>query len=284
MSSFAFVILHYGSAAITQSAIDSIRTLPKDDHSVKIIVVDNASPNATGMVIFENNQADSDFFYLKNDENLGFAKGNNVGFNYAKYQLKSDFIILMNNDVEIESEDFYSQVEKNYIEKKFAVLGPGIYTLCGKMQNPLRHKMLKGFRLWLTCLYVKLDICFTWLCLVPLLFKVIPLKNRKINFEKETALDDVELHGSFLIFSREYISRFDGLEPRTFMYCEEEILFARCVASGLISRYDPHLRVCHKEASTDKNDLQDFRKRRLFRLRSCLSSLKLYKKVLRELF
>ena len=44
---------------------------------------------------------------------MGFARGNNVGFAYAKEELNSDFIILCNSDTEVLEENFCSEIEKN---------------------------------------------------------------------------------------------------------------------------------------------------------------------------
>ena len=50
--------------------------------------------------------------FIESGENLGFAKGNNIGFHYAKYELHSDIIILANNDLIFEQVDFMDQIEK----------------------------------------------------------------------------------------------------------------------------------------------------------------------------
>ena len=93
---YAFVVLHYGDAAVTMEAIESIRSLERGEHKVSVIVVDNASPNGTGEQVKKQIESLPDFYYIHNEENLGFARGNNVGFKYAKNELKADFIVLMN--------------------------------------------------------------------------------------------------------------------------------------------------------------------------------------------
>lgn len=41
-----------------------------------------------------------------NHENAGFARGNNVAYQFAKEKYKPDFMVIMNNDIEIETEEF----------------------------------------------------------------------------------------------------------------------------------------------------------------------------------
>ena len=56
---------------------------------------------------------------LINDENLGFAKGNNVAYQYSKLKYNPDFIVTMNNDVEIETNNFEEKLVKYMSEKNF---------------------------------------------------------------------------------------------------------------------------------------------------------------------
>ena len=166
---YAFVILHYGDAAVTMEAIASMRSLERGGRKVSVIVVDNASPNGTGEQVKKQIESLPDFYYIHNEENLGFARGNNVGFKYAKNELKADFIVLMNNDAVIESAEFFALVEQDYSSEKFAVLGPSIRTPVGKEQNPLRLKMLRGFRLKLTVAYLWVDLLASFLFISPMI-------------------------------------------------------------------------------------------------------------------
>lgn len=274
---FAFVILHYGSAEVTQQAIDSVESLSvSKDNDIRIVVVDNASPGGTGDVVHDRLKSLQHCYFLSSKENLGFARGNNLGFAFAKNELKADFIILMNNDAVVESPNFCELVAEDFAKEHFAVLGPYIHTPNGKSQNPLRKKLLKGFRLKLTQVYLWLDLVLTWLCIAPALSMFFACRLSAKTERNLIAMNDVELHGSFLIFSPLYIQKFDGLDDRTFMYCEEEFLFARCVANGLKSRYNPAIKILHNESEGSQYGIGYIRKRRLFRIKGCLKSLKIY--------
>ena len=277
---YAFVILHYGDVSVTMEAIESIRSLDKDGRKVSVIVVDNASPNGTGGLVQKLIESLPDFYYIHNEENLGFARGNNVGFKYAKSVLNADFIILMNNDVVIESAGFFALIEQDYSDEKFAVLGPCIRTPVGKEQNPLRLKMLRGFRLKLTVAYLWMDLLASYFLISPLLSYLLKKIPRKIEKRECYAMNNVELHGSFLIFSPEYIEKFDGLDDRTFMYCEEEFLFARCMINNLKTRFNPAICVLHNEVENRKASILQQRKKRLFRIKNCIKSLCVYRRML----
>ena len=277
MIHYAFVILHYGDASVTMEAIESTRSLNKGERKVSVIVVDNASPNGTGVLVKKQIESLPDFYYIHNEENLGCAKGNNVGFQYAKNELKADFIILMNNDAVIESADFFALVEQDYSSEKFAVLGPNIHTPAGYAQNPLRLKMLNGFRLKLTVAYLWLDLLASFLFISPMISCLLKKFPRKQTKRELSAMNNVEVHGSFLIFSPEYIGKFDGLDDRTFMYCEEEFLFARCMFNNLKMRFNPVIRIFHNEVENRKASIPQQRKKRLFRVKNCINSLRAYR-------
>ena len=280
---YAFVILHYGDATVTMEAIESIRSLDRDGRNVSVIVVDNASPNGTGERVKKQIETLPDFYYIHNEKNLGFARGNNVGFLFAKKELHADFIVLMNNDAVIESSNFLELVTRDYETENFAVLGPSIRTPSGKQQNPLRKKLLKGLRLNLTMAYLYVDLLLTFLVVSPVISKFFCwIIFRQVSSNKNTPLNNVELHGSFLIFSPVYIDKFDGLDERTFLYCEEEFLFARCHFNKLKTRFNPQIRIVHNEMENSKSSFLKMRKKRLFRVRNCLKSLFIYRKTLKK--
>lgn len=87
----AVVIPNLNGEAYLQSAIDS---LLKQDCSLDIIVVDNASSDRSIAILEEYGDA---IRLLKNTQNLGFAGGVNVGISYA-IEHNFDAIALFNND------------------------------------------------------------------------------------------------------------------------------------------------------------------------------------------
>ena len=84
MYTFSFVILHYISITDTIECIESIL---KNINYLKyyIIVVDNGSKNNSGNILKEKYKNNSNVKVILNENNLGFARGNNVGYKLAKY-------------------------------------------------------------------------------------------------------------------------------------------------------------------------------------------------------
>ena len=109
---FCYIILHYKVYDETVSCVKSIQE--SNCNQKKIIIIDNFSNNGTGEQLQEFYKDDEEIDVLINDKNLGFARGNNVAYQYSKFKYKPDFIVIMNNDVEIETNNFEEKVSEIY--------------------------------------------------------------------------------------------------------------------------------------------------------------------------
>lgn len=249
----AFVILHYMTSEDTKEAVNSIRQTVDDENHV-IVIVDNASPNGSGRLLEETYQNDSKIKVVLNDENLGFARGNNVGFRVAKNQYNADFIVLMNNDINILSEKIGSKIKNIYTRTHFAVLGPLILSGDGRYDsNPAgkRYRTIEEVQKSITLYESRLK----WLKsgLWPIRQKIAALKFKKAEKAPKTDClqeqENVRLHGSFWVFSPLYIQKYDGIDDTTFMYMEEDILQYRMLKAGMKMLYSPQIVVFHKEGA-----------------------------------
>ena len=138
---FAYLILHYKNADITEQCIDTLLSHGDDSH---IIVVDNASDNGSYERLTSRYDSNENIHFLHNEKNLGYAAGNNVGFRYGKDVLKADWIVLLNNDVTIEQTDFKEVILKEYKNNPFYIAGPDIVTPEGDNQNPFRTECMNA--------------------------------------------------------------------------------------------------------------------------------------------
>ena len=122
----AFVILHYRAADMTRKCVERIKALEGDK---KIVIVDNASPNGAGQELLDEYTEDSEIKVILNPENSGFAKGNNMGVRWVQKNVPAEFVVVLNNDVEILQKDFCPKVEAIYRRHSFDVLGPDIISV-----------------------------------------------------------------------------------------------------------------------------------------------------------
>ena len=276
MIKYVFVILHYLTVEDTKECVQSIIELCKED-DYHIVIVDNASPNQTGKQLKTLYTGNDRITVILNKENLGFARGNNVGFMCAKKRFKAEYIIMINNDTVIVQKDFCKNIEECYRDTGFAVMGPMILSADGKfVSNPINENNLDKNEVEKRIKFVKKRL-FIFKCHLSRLVQMCN-KFRNANSDRDAARHlvqkkNVRLHGSCLIFSSRYIEKFNGLDDRTFMYEEERFLQKRLQDNHLVSVYNPKTVIYHKEGSSTENSQKSGRKKQLFYLSNDLKSL-----------
>ncbi len=251
-----FVILHYQAYEMTLKCVDSIKK-NMGGTNYKIIIVDNCSPNNSGDKLYKKFQNSDETIVILNEENLGFARGNNVGFLYAKSVEKADFICCINNDTLILQKDFYARVVEEYENTEFAVMAPLVYLKYNIVQN-FNDKMYsieyyqKEYNKWLEASSFldfsnNLDYKARLFLKLGIIGKYIKSMKQFITRFKKNRVENTVLHGCFLIFSKKYINLFDGFDERTFMFREEELLYLRLKKFNLLSVYNPKIKIKHLE-------------------------------------
>lgn len=276
-----FVILHYLAIDETYKSVDSIEK-KIDTDMYKIVIVDNASPDKSGALLKEHYKNDDHVEVLLNQENLGFARGNNVGFRCAEKTWNPSYIVLMNNDVYLLDDDFLEKVEKEYKRSQFAVLGPMVLSADGRCDiNPIRTNAMSKQEVEhdIQAYKIKSVVYKYHLEKIKNIYrKIKPLKKKK---KKEfiKRYEYVQLHGCFMLFSRKYIEKFNGLDDRTFLYREEAILMKHLTENGLNSVYLPDIHVFHREDASTDDMIKENRKKEMFEIKNHLQSLKVLKEV-----
>ena len=253
-----------------------------DYEDYNIVVVDNGSPNNSMELLQKKYGQHNKVFLIKNNENLGFAKGNNLGFKYAKEELHADFIILINNDTLIEQSDFISLIINKYSNVKFHILGPDILsTQDGLHQNPQRKRGFDESEIRREVLKLRAKIILNLLGIEELVLKVFRfIKNStkqnsnsiNVNNDWNREQEDVLLHGSCLIFSPLYVQKYKGLYDNTFMYMEEDILFYISEKENLKILYYPEVQILHKEDSSTNALYKKGSKKRMFVYKNVIKS------------
>lgn len=260
---FVFIILHYLAEDMTKECVKYIQN-HLDMNRIRIIIVDNASSNGSGARLKQFYKDNKYCDVILNDENMGFARGNNVGYTYAKEKYDPDFMIIMNNDVLIDDKTFLDKIDTVYQENNFYILGPDIISKRNnKHQNPARkenvtkeqvvkeieslEKALKN-----PFIYYIINKIKSTIRIRTRLKKVFGKTDNNMYLKK---MYNPVLHGACYIFSRRYLElEKEAFDSRTFLYHEEEILHYNCIKKNYSMIYDPILRVNHLEdVSTDES-------------------------------
>lgn len=282
VSMFAYLILHYKNADITEQCIESLLANDMDDSC--IIVVDNASDNGSYeklVDIYDNNEL---IRFIHNDRNLGYAAGNNIGFRYAKDVLNADWIVLLNNDVTIEQHDFRKVLISEYMNKPFYIAGPDIVTPEGDNQNPFRMECMNEKVIHKNLIHDYIVLALMKIRLQQLLKKLLHYDGSIFKPNDVGTIYDFKgvVHGSCIIFSPDYVKEFDGLYNDTFLYCEEEILCYILNKLGYQYAYLKSVRVTHRHSVTMKRQIRDEDKRKMIEISNRIVSYKKFLKIAKD--
>ncbi|MDR3543885.1 MAG: glycosyltransferase [Desulfosporosinus sp.] len=263
MQKIVFVILHYLAIEETVNCFNSILS-NVDYGNHNIIVVNNGSKTQEDSARLKQLCNGAEIAeYIELATNIGFSKGNNAGFELAKRKYNADFIVLLNNDTLINQPDFCQVICKKYEQHHFAALGPKVICKDGSTDsNPQTAGEYILYKQVLAGIIITIKYLLTFLNLV---FDVHS-KNGAVHECKLQTSGDVKeckLHGCCLIFSKLYIDKFNGLNPDTFLYLEEDILYVRLRNNNLLPLFTPELEIYHEEdAATDMVVTSPIKKRR----------------------
>ena len=255
-----FLILHYKVIAETIKCVESIKkNIPLD--LCEIVIVDNGSLNNTGekLANLYKNEKNIKIIILK--RNLGFARGNNIGFRYLLNRAGCLFICMLNNDTEILQDNFYDLIMEEYEKSFCAVIGPKIILNNNKVQK-LYSKEVTIESVTNDINYMKKQLFYNRIHIVKVVNSInsffshiYSFKGRTISQgtdQGEIRKEGIVLRGCCLIFTPQYTEKFDGINDSTYMYREEEFLYLRLKENGMKSVYNPQIIIRHYEdASTD---------------------------------
>ena len=114
------VILSYGDPALSKAAIHSLFEHGPTYPNMEVLVVDNGSPSASLDDIKSFASRYPNVHIVENGENLGFAKGNNVGLDRAN----GEYVVLLNNDTYVAPGAIHAMVRHLSGNPELGAVGP----------------------------------------------------------------------------------------------------------------------------------------------------------------
>ncbi len=224
----SIITVNYNGLKDTCALID---TIPFDEYSLEVIVVDNASKEDEASVIAERYPQVK---VIRSDKNLGFAGGNNLGIKAAQ----GKYLFFINNDTVL------FRGEKQEVRDK-------------KILQPLIDRLESSDTIGMVCPKIR----FTWDD-SPIQFAgytpltTITMRNRSIGFgEKDKGQHDTPhstpyAHGAAMMVKREAIERAGMMPEDYFLYYEELDWSMMIRRAGYEIWYEPAVTIYHKESQT----------------------------------
>lgn len=206
--------------------------------SYEIVLVDNASIECDVELFKEKFPS---ITLIKNPENSGFSKGNNLGIEVAS----GEFILLLNSDTYL-TEDAISKTYKNAKDaNSLGVFGCRMIYPNGKIQHTARK-----FR---SIQWELLDLFRIILYILPYRLRAQFMLGKYFNSDFNTTCD--WLNGAFFMFPKSILSKLfnQKLDERFFMYGEDHLWCWQFQQEGFASYFFAETTIVHiNNGSTSK--------------------------------
>ncbi|AIY90182.1 glycosyltransferase family 2 protein [Geoglobus acetivorans] len=177
--------------------------------------------------VYEKYDVDRRMILIRNNNNYGFAGGNNVGIKFALSVFDSDYVLLLNNDTVVDPGFLRELVKVADSDGKIGIAGPKVYYY----ENPSMIESMGG----------KINLYTISTSLIG---------NKEIDAGQHNKIIDVDwVSGCCLLFKKSVIYTIGLLNPAYFLYFEEtDFCFRAKKKTRLVAV--PESRIWHKSAST----------------------------------
>lgn len=266
------ILLNYKNYKDTIDCIKSIQSQDYDNY--EIIVVDNNSQNESVEKIKIFIEEKRNIHLIESKENLGFAKGNNIGIRFARNKLKCDFVFVLNSDTILDDKTILQRLIDSYQkDENIAVINPVCCNVDREIQMPY---LVCDSRMWKYCLKTGKYLIKQYL---KIKFNIRVKKNK----EKMINISQIEknkyiIQGCAYILTPEFFRYYSQIYPETFLYCEEMALAIYLEKAKLKTIINKEVIIIHKEGGSSSEIINDQRKKRLkYQVQSYFKVLKLLK-------
>lgn len=189
----------------------------------------------------------SSLVLVKNDSNLGFTGGNNVGIRYA-VKRGFDYVLLLNNDTVIDKDLLKNMLRSAELRDKVGIIGGKIYY------------------------YNRPDIIQSVGSKIDLYRGYHPhIGNKEVDRGQYDFVNNVDfVSGALMLVKKEVFDTIGLLDERYFLYVEEVDFCYRAVKAGFTVIVEPHATIWHKTGTSSGGELAktflyySFRNRLLF--------------------
>lgn len=237
-----FITVNYNNSKVTIEYVERLESL-----KVMIIIIDNNSEisdftELEGQLKFKKN-----VIIIRNNENIGYFKGLNVGLDYIKKNnIKAPFVTIGNNDLIFEINYLIKLQQVNYNENVLAI-APDVYTLENNHQNPHVIEKVSIIRKSFYRLY----------------FSNFYLGNFMMKLYKKTKKNNVNIFldqekyiymgiGAVYILTENFFKHFDRLNDDVFLWGEEALFGNQIKSVNGVILYTPNVKIQHLESLTTK--------------------------------
>src|SRR3989344_420271 len=251
------IILNFNGKDDTLACIESVEKLEVGSETLEVIIVDNGSSQRLMI-------NDEGLKIIRNEKNLGYAGGNNIGITYALAH-GADYILVLNNDTIVDKNLVSELLITARSNEKIGIVAPKIYFAKGYEFHKDRYKESERGKVF-------------WYAGGKMDFANVLGSHRGVDevdsgqYEKEEETDFAS--GCCMLVKREVFEKVGGgFDEKYFLYYEDNDLSQKAKRNGFKIVYSPKAVLWHKNAGSvggSGSTLQDYyitRNRLLFGMR-----------------
>ena len=215
-----------------------------------IVIVNNEATDETDNILISNlhavlvndtdsNPIASDCYVISQPENLGFAKGNNLGADFLLKHFDITHFLISNNDIRFINDDVVEKlIEKIKTLSDVGMIGCKVVGLDGANQSPEPYYTFWSRYIWMY-----------WL--TPFLSTTKKTKIFHLDYsQKAMEGEHYKIMGSFFIINALDFKNCGMMDPNKFLYAEEMILSDRLKKINKKTYYYPSVAVLHEHGKT----------------------------------
>ena len=266
MSRISAIIVNWNRREDTLNTIQQLGDINIGSNSLDVVIVDNHSSDESLKSFKALTNKIPNLHLVESQSNLGYAGGNNLGIVYAQENLKPDFLLILNNDIDFKKDfltNLHTQINK---DPKNGIVSPKIYFAKGYEFHKDRYSNKDlGKVIW----YAggKLD----WKNMYANHIAVDEVDNDR--FTKTISTDFAS--GACMLIRNSLIQKIGLFDEKYFLYWEDVDLSQRAIKAGYKLLLVPSAKIWHRVWSSsgigsNLNDYYLTRNRMLFGFRYAL--------------
>lgn len=249
MSKLAISVLYFKEQTATIECLLSIQNLKKESIDVSVVLVDN-NPEArfdADISVFEDLKIE----LIKNEKNLGFAGGHNVGISYA-LRHRASHVLLLNNDTTLDANLLAELIKISDFDTHIGIAVPKIYFSPGSEFHKDRYEKKDLGRI-------------IWYAGGMMDWKNVIGHHRGVdevdNGQYDTIVDTDFATGACMLVKKEVFEKVGKFDERYFLYYEDSDFSMKVRKAGFKIEYVPTAFMWHKNAGSaggSGSELQDY--------------------------
>ena len=231
-------LINFNGKKNTLECLESLKILKKEDLKLTIIVIDNAS--AEPLSLSSGFVGDIPLVVIRNEKNLGFSGGHNVGIKYG-LENGADYILTLNNDTFVDKNFLEELVSVAQKDKRVGIVVPKIYFAPGFEFHKDRYSKTELGKI-------------LWYAGGQMDWGNVLGHNRGVDLVDKGQFDRIEKSGiatgCCMLIKKEIFEKIGLFDEKYFLYYEDADLSMRVKKIGYEIIYVPKAIIWHKNAGS----------------------------------